>query len=134
MDRFRNASSLVTPAPSDLPMTASEVAELTRDGLVQIGGHTVSHPLLTLLGPEERRWEIVEGKRYCENWVNGPVTGFAYPHGAENEACRTAVRENGFAWACSAVSGPVHPSCDMYALPRVFVQDWDGPTFKAALT
>jgi len=134
MERFRKASDLVAPAPSDLPMTASDVAQLTRDGLIQIGGHTVTHPVLTLLGPEERRREIVEGKRRCEDLVNGPVAGFAYPHGAEDEACRNAVRENGFAWACSTVSEPVHQSCDVYALPRVFVQDWDAPTFKAALT
>jgi peptidoglycan/xylan/chitin deacetylase (PgdA/CDA1 family) len=115
-------------------MTANDVAELTGDGLVQIGAHTVTHPVLTLLEPEERRREIVEGKRRCEQLVKGPITGFAYPHGAENEACRNAVRESGFAWACSTASAAVHHTCDVYALPRVFVQDWDAHTFKAALT
>jgi len=134
MEGFRRASNLPPPAPSDLPMTANDVAELTGDGLVQIGAHTVTHPVLTLLEPEERRREIVEGKRRCEQLVKGPITGFAYPHGAENEACRNAVRESGFAWACSTASAAVHHTCDVYALPRVFVQDWDAHTFKAALT
>jgi peptidoglycan/xylan/chitin deacetylase (PgdA/CDA1 family) len=133
MERFRFASNVAAAAPSDLPMTAGEVAELTRDGLVHVGAHTVTHPMLTLLAPEERRREIVEGKRRCEDLVNCPVTGFAYPHGAENEACRNAVRENGFAWACTTASGPVSASRDVYALPRVFVQNWDASTFKAAL-
>jgi peptidoglycan/xylan/chitin deacetylase (PgdA/CDA1 family) len=134
MDQFRSATNLGAADLSDLPMTAGEVAELTRDGLVQIGGHTVSHPVLTLLGPEERQREILEGKRRCEELANGPVSGFAYPHGAENEACRNAVRENGFAWACTTINEPVQRSGDVYALPRLFVQDWNAAAFKAALT
>ena len=133
LDRFRRASNLSQPSASDLPMTAGDIAQLTRGGLIEIGGHTVTHPRLPLLEPQARRREIAEGKQRCESLAGRPVTGFAYPHGAEDEACRAAVRESGFAWACATANGFVLQTCDPFALPRLFVQDWDGEAFEAAL-
>jgi hypothetical protein len=67
--------------------------------------------------------------------VNATVAGFAYPHGEIDEDSRAAVEECGFAWACSTVSACVSRSgANRFALPRVFVEDWDGHAFERALT
>jgi peptidoglycan/xylan/chitin deacetylase (PgdA/CDA1 family) len=133
MNRFRMAANVPAADHTDLPMAPSDVAKLVRDGLFEIGGHTLTHPPLPLLAPEERRREIEEGKRRCEQLAGREVRGFAYPHGALDDNCRTAVRESGFRWACTTVAGSVQRSSDPHALPRLFVQDWDVATFAAAL-
>jgi peptidoglycan/xylan/chitin deacetylase (PgdA/CDA1 family) len=134
MNRFREAAKLPGADPADLPMAPGDVAQLAGDGLFEIGGHTLTHPSLPLLASNERRREIEEGRRRCEQLTGRRVSGFAYPHGALDDDCRAAVRESGFAWACTTVAGSVQRTCDPHALPRLFVQDWDAATFAAALS
>jgi peptidoglycan/xylan/chitin deacetylase (PgdA/CDA1 family) len=133
MDFFRQATKLPGANPGDLPMGLEDVATVARDGLFEIGGHTLTHPPLPALSPAQRRREIEGGKRRCEELTGREVCGFAYPHGAVDDDCRAAVRESGFAWACTTAAGPVQRASDPHALPRLFVQDWDAATFEAAL-
>jgi peptidoglycan/xylan/chitin deacetylase (PgdA/CDA1 family) len=134
MARLREASGAPPAAAADLPMTAEEVVEIARGGLVEMGGHTLTHPLLPLLNPSERRREIVEGKERCERITGQPVAGFAYPYGAIDDDSRAAVRDSGFAWGCTTAAGVVTRAADLFALPRLAVQDWDGETFEKALS
>lgn len=119
--------------PKDLPMTARELAALAAAGLFEFGGHTVTHPPLPTLQPAQRRHEILEGKLACERMTGRSLWGFAYPHGALDQDSRTAVEECGFRWACSTASSPLSRGVDRYALPRLWVHDWDGHAFEAAL-
>jgi peptidoglycan/xylan/chitin deacetylase (PgdA/CDA1 family) len=134
MRRFREAVNDSPPRAGDLPMNTAEVAELCADGLVEIGGHTVTHPVLPLLDPVERRREIRAGKESCERLAGTAIEGFAYPHGAMDADTRAAVAECGFSWACSTESISV-PSKDVdcFALPRVFVPDCDARAFERTL-
>jgi peptidoglycan/xylan/chitin deacetylase (PgdA/CDA1 family) len=134
MNVLRDILDSPPPHASDLPMTPGEVAEVAADGLFEIGGHTVTHPVLPTLDPGERRHEILQGKLACERLVHRPIAGFAYPHGAHDAATRAAVEECGFAWACTTESRPVSSrDYDRYALPRLHVGDWDGDAFERAL-
>ena len=51
MKRLRPLLDAAPADANDLPMTETEVAELAAGGLFEIGGHTVSHPLLPMLDP-----------------------------------------------------------------------------------
>ena len=134
MHRLRDLLNSPPPDAKDLPMTEREVAELAADGLFEIGGHTVTHPVLPTLDPADRRREILHGKLACERLVQRSIAGFAYPHGALDAESRAAVQECGFAWACSTDSRPVPArDYDRYALPRLSVLDWDGRAFEHAL-
>ena len=134
MNRLREAANLPAADPADLPMTPGDVAQLVREGLFEIGGHTLTHPPLPLLDAEERRREIEEGKRRCEQLAGRKCAGL-----------RTRMER----WTTIAVplcagaasrgharpsAGSVQRSSDPHALPRLFVQDWDGAAFEAALT
>ncbi len=125
----------VPPADSnDLPMTETEIAELAAGRLFDVGGHTVTHPVLPALDAAERRREILQGKLACERFVRQPIAGFAYPHGAFDADSRAAVQECGFAWACSTASRAVSlRDYDRYALPRISVRDINGHDFERAL-
>jgi peptidoglycan/xylan/chitin deacetylase (PgdA/CDA1 family) len=134
MSRLRDVLRLPAPQPDDLPMTATEVAELAADPLFEIGGHTATHPALPTLSPAEQRRDILDGKRACERLTGRPATGFAYPHGANDADARAAVAACGFAWACTTHARPVAAAePDWYALPRIAVLDWDAASFEHAL-
>ena len=115
------------------PMTRAEVSALVTDGLVTIGAHTVSHPLLTGLPTAMRRFEISESKAACEALLGGPVATFAYPYGDLDAEVRAAVAGAGFACGCATTNGPVTTASDIFALPRIQVLDWDGEAFERAL-
>jgi peptidoglycan/xylan/chitin deacetylase (PgdA/CDA1 family) len=134
MTRLRAVLRPPAPRPDDLPMTASEVAELAADGLFEIGGHTATHPVLPTLSAAERRREIREGQAACQRLTDKAPVGFAYPYGANDGDSRTAVGECGFEWACTTEARPVAAAeADWYALPRIQVLDWDAASFEQAL-
>ena len=114
-------------------MTSDEVLTLVADGLVTIGAHTVTHPVLPKLDPAACHHEIEESKTVCESLIGAPVTGFAYPYGDFDAGVREAVRTAGFAFACSVQSGPVTATSDIFALPRIHVHNCDGDAFARAL-
>lgn len=134
LQQLRSALRIAPPDPADLPMTEAELRELAAGRLFEIGGHTVTHPVLPTLDPAERRREILESRAACERVLERSIAGFAYPHGAHDADSRSAVRECGFTWACSTESRPVAAAGDdRYALPRIAALDWNGDAFERAL-
>ncbi len=74
-------------------MTWNQVRALRAAGM-SIGGHTVSHPLLARMPPEQQQQEITEcGRRCCKSWAS--------------RCARLAIR-----WASRRLSMPRHaPAC-----------------------
>jgi peptidoglycan/xylan/chitin deacetylase (PgdA/CDA1 family) len=117
-----------------LMMTSEQVAALHRAGM-QIGGHTVSHPILTRLPLPQARREIVDGKARLESIVQAPVTLFAYPNGRPHEdfaADHAALaQEAGFDAAVTTAWGAAHAGSDRYQLPRF--TPWDRTRLRFGL-
>lgn len=70
--------------PQNLMMTSAEVKAMRQAGM-QIGAHTVSHPILARLTDEHARQEIGDSKRYLEQLLGERITLFAYPNGKPGE-------------------------------------------------
>lgn len=117
-------------------LTADELVRLAAHPLVDVGGHTMTHPRLSALDVEQQRREIVEGKRTLEEITGGALEAFAYPFGRPedftDETVR-AVRDAGFRLACANYSGSAGASTDLHRLPRAYVQDCDGDAFEERL-
>lgn len=122
--------SLTGPGTRPLMLDADMVRKLQASG-VEIGAHTVSHPILTSLPDEDARAEIADSKTDLEAILGQPVRYFAYPNGKTgldfDERHVAMVREAGFSAAFSTTPGPVGPSDDFYTLPRA--RPWDASTF-----
>lgn len=114
-------------------MSREEVRSLTSDGLVTLGAHTVTHPVLAGLESEACRREIKDSKLTCEAIINAPIAAFAYPYGAFDTAAREAVASAGFSIGCSVQRGPASARSDLFALPRTGVLDLGGDEFERAL-
>ncbi len=107
--------------PTDLMMTSQQVRGL-RAGGMQVGAHTVSHPILARLPADEARREIGQSKRHLEELLGEPVRLFAYPNGKPGEdyvqQSVDIVREAGFDAAFSTAWGVAGAGSDPMQLPR----------------
>lgn len=110
-----------TSLPNDLMMTSGQVRGLRAAGM-QIGAHTVSHPILARLSADEARREITDSKRHLEALLGEPVRLFAYPNGKPGEDYVQQnvdiVREAGFQAAFSTAWGVSGGRSDPMQLPR----------------
>lgn len=70
----------VTTLPEPPMLTTPQLRSLSERG-VEIGGHTVSHAILSSLSAEQAEAEIDAGRRQLEQVVERPVRQFAYPNG-----------------------------------------------------
>jgi peptidoglycan/xylan/chitin deacetylase (PgdA/CDA1 family) len=112
--------------PGDLMMTSNQVRQLHAAGM-EIGGHTVNHPILARLDAAQARREIADGKEALEALIGAPLSSFAYPNGKPGqdylaEHARMA-RAIGFDAAVSTSWGAASPASDLFQLPRF--TPWD---------
>ena len=116
------------PRSELLPLSEDEVANLARDGLIEIASHGMTHSRLADLSVEAQRWEVCESRSRLQSLIGVPVTTFAYPFGTPDDYTRETVRlveGGGYAAACMNVSGWIVAGVDRYELPRMRVFDWD---------
>lgn len=106
-------------------LSSEGVVKLAGSGLVDIGAHTVTHPVLPALPAPARRLELTESKRALEELLGRQVRHFAFPFGRTSDSTEL-VRAAGYASACTTRPGVVHEGADPFRLPRLFVGDWDG--------
>lgn len=97
-------------------MTRQQMRELVSGG-IEFGSHTVSHPRLTRLSPDEQEREIVDSKRALERLLDRAVRSFCYPHMDHDEHVRALVRDAGYSSAC----GGEQTGNSRYLLHRVDV-------------
>ena len=122
--------------PRHRPLSVEEIGSLQEGGLVEVGAHTVNHPLLSELPTPAQRREIGQSKARLEEIVGHRVGSFAYPYGKSADyAAETVdlVRRAGFASACSTVADAVRRSSDPFQLPRVWVRNCSGERLATQL-
>lgn len=114
-------------------LCAAQVKDLSDGGLIEIGAHTVSHPMLTALASDEQQAEIRMSRVELESIVGKPVDSFAYPYGMYNAETVRGVHDAGFARACTCEERALTRRPAMLELPRFEVGDWDGERFEQSL-
>lgn len=62
-------------------ITTEQLKEMSKDPLVTIGSHGVTHKILPKLSREEKMFELSESKRKLSELIGKDVTVFAYSHG-----------------------------------------------------
>jgi peptidoglycan/xylan/chitin deacetylase (PgdA/CDA1 family) len=68
--------------------------------LIELGGHTDIHPILTSLSSDEQYHEIMKGKAYLDTIQCNSVTNFAYPYGDYTMETISMASAAGFDSAC----------------------------------
>jgi peptidoglycan/xylan/chitin deacetylase (PgdA/CDA1 family) len=110
-------------------LTCEELQRLAASPHIEIGAHTVSHPVLSLLSPVEQRREIHGSRADLQRMIGRPVTTFSYPHGAYSAQTLSIVGESGFSIACCSTADVLSRRSHALAVPRLWVSDQSGAAF-----
>lgn len=107
-----------------LPMSWAEAEEMYESGLVEFGGHTRSHAVVSALDDDQLQLEIAGSMTDISDRFGAPATSFAYPNGTINdfdERAKATVRETGAKVAFSTIRGLNEIDRDLFELRRVHV-------------
>jgi peptidoglycan/xylan/chitin deacetylase (PgdA/CDA1 family) len=133
-ERQAIVDQLASPHAPGLMMTSEQLRQLRRAGM-DIGAHTVRHPILAVLPDAAARLEIGAGKAALERLIDGPVQCFAYPNGIPGQDYDgrhvRMVAESGFLAAVSTRAAAADPACDPLQLPRF--TPWDAAPWRFGL-
>ncbi|TNI09438.1 polysaccharide deacetylase family protein [Aeromonas veronii] len=102
-------------------MSGEQVKALAASGHVEIGGHTLTHPRLSKLTPEQQAHEIQENKRQLEALLGHPLLSFAYPYGDMNESAKEQAIAAGYRFAVATNSGPKAMHQDPFQIRRIAI-------------
>jgi peptidoglycan/xylan/chitin deacetylase (PgdA/CDA1 family) len=116
----------LAPDPNSWAMTREELQALTDGGLVDLGAHSVTHPLLSRLPAAEKAIEIRQCRADCERLTGRAPPAFAFPNGDVDAESLMLVRGAGFKIACTSEPNLVWDASDAHATPRIHVRDESG--------
>lgn len=108
---------------SDL-MGWKEVKELAEHPLVTFGSHTMTHPDLNRLSPQEIDQELSQSKNRLEQELSQEIRHFAYPRGIVTNEAKESAR-NHYDTALSIFDGADLP-LSRYRIRRMPIQRSDG--------
>lgn len=118
----------------NLMMSTIQVKKMQDEGM-EIGAHTVSHPILSSVTDEVAYAEIHESRQKLASILAQDINVFAYPNGKPNidfhERDINIVRSEGFTGAVSTHPGIVNETDDVFQLSRW--TPWDKTGFKFSL-
>ncbi len=100
-------------------MDKDQLEEIARDGLVEIGAHTVHHVYLKNAPLSRVEYEALESKKLLEDELHIPIVSFAYPYGAFDKQAIEVVKTANFKTAVSTVPGIEASQANRFFLFRI---------------
>jgi peptidoglycan/xylan/chitin deacetylase (PgdA/CDA1 family) len=112
-------------AQEQLMLSWHDIKSLSQDPLVEIGGHTESHPALSKISACSAEKEISVNKDKLDNCLSTNIKHFAYPFGTINEVSprdHFLVQQCGYRCAVTLSKGHIQNSQDsIFSLPRFHI-------------
>jgi peptidoglycan/xylan/chitin deacetylase (PgdA/CDA1 family) len=108
----------VRPPPEYGAMSWSQAREMADAG-VEIGSHTLTHPILTGLGDARLRDEVAQSRERIQNAIGREVETFCYPNGDYDLRTRHEVARAGYQLAVTTDAGLNNGRNDPLALRRI---------------
>lgn len=102
-------------------MDEKEVKEMSDSGLVEFGGHTLSHPSMPTLSNSQLEKEIIENKRDIEKIIGKEIITFAYPYGHNTKRIQNFIEKSGYKFAVSTDSGTGIIDDNVYDIRRTAI-------------
>jgi peptidoglycan/xylan/chitin deacetylase (PgdA/CDA1 family) len=106
------------------PCSWGRLREMADSGLVAIGSHTKTHPILAGISDEETGRELNESRAEIEAGIQGRISSFCFPNGSVEDyrpSQVSQIQEAGYTCAVTSVPGLVDGGADRYQLPRIGV-------------
>jgi peptidoglycan/xylan/chitin deacetylase (PgdA/CDA1 family) len=96
----------------------NQLKQVVSEGLITVGGHTVTHPYLTKCVDWGMN-EIAEGKARLEDILGIPVNLFSYPFGEFNNDVIYAIHKTKFSGAVTGTLGINQAGDNVFCLKRI---------------
>lgn len=120
--------------PRTLMMASAQVRDLAAAGM-EVGAHTVNHPILSCESLEAATAEVTQNQRVLQALTGQPVDVFAFPNGQPGKDYRRehldVLRACGFRCAVTTAKGIASATDDPLQLPRY--TPWDRSPFRWSL-
>jgi peptidoglycan/xylan/chitin deacetylase (PgdA/CDA1 family) len=100
------------------PLTWNQAREMVAAGM-EIGSHTVTHPILPRLPVDQVARELQQSRGRLEEVLGREVTSFCYPNGDYNTRVRDEAARAGYRVAVTTEAGLNDRSSDPLALRRI---------------
>jgi peptidoglycan/xylan/chitin deacetylase (PgdA/CDA1 family) len=113
-------------------LTWEDVRELHKEGM-SFGSHTVTHPDLRSMEPEQIDYELGYSKEVIEQKLGSTVESFSYPFPFPEEDrdftrfLGDTLDNLGFKSGVCNIIGRAHRASNPYFLPRLPMNSWDTP-------
>jgi peptidoglycan/xylan/chitin deacetylase (PgdA/CDA1 family) len=112
------------PPPKYAPCSWNELREMADSGLVEIGSHTVTHPILASVTDAEVWQELTASRAQIEEGLGREVRSFCFPNGKPSDYRphhMRLIKDAGYSCAMVTRFGMVYDGSDVYELPRMGV-------------
>ncbi len=120
--------------PDDLMLTTAQLQGLQAAGM-EIGGHTMDHPILAVLSEAEARQQMADNRTHLTRLLGRAPRYFAYPNGRPEQdylAVHARIaRELGYEAAFTTSYGSAGPESGSFELPRF--TPWDKEALRFSL-
>lgn len=100
-------------------MSRNQITKVYSDGLLEIGSHTLNHPVLTIVSKNEALVQLAESKKNLESIFGTKVNSFCYPYGFYNEETTSLVKEVGYTNATTTKLGSVVSADKLFEVNRI---------------
>lgn len=108
--------------PDDLsPINWEQAREMDTAGM-EIGSHTLTHPILTNVSVPELRRELVESRKRLESILKRKVDYLCYPNGNYNSAVASEVERAGYRCAVTVEQGLNDERTNPFTLRRIHTE------------
>jgi len=111
---------------AEMVMTREQLCALPLD-LIDIGSHSMSHPLLPKVSPEKMREEMLGSKLKLEQMLNRKVKLFSFPYGGFNQAVIDECKSAGYERAFTALPVFAYSTPGEFETGRVSTHPTDWP-------
>ena len=105
----------------DVALSWGELQEMLDSGLLTIGSHSVTHPMLTKITLGKVEQELMASKKRIEEQLGVEVRHFSYPHSAYSEQMFDVLKRCGYTSAAMGYGGNIRYGADKMMLNRRYI-------------
>ena len=119
-----------------IPTMSWEEARAVQGDGIEFGSHTMTHPKLSKIPPDDVRKELAQSRDALKKELDceGDLW-LCYPHGRNSPDVRRVAREEGYAGAVTIEPGHPGKDTDLFGVPRMYVHSEMGlKEFEACLS
>lgn len=124
------ANLSITNGLDFFPMTNEQLKEVSKHPLISLGIHTHTHPSLALCDNQTQNYEIVNCKKYLQNFNIPSMPTISYPFGEFNDQTLRIARQEQIMGGFTTNEQFITKRTDPLSIGRFPVKNWSGFEFK----